>query len=62
MALRIDFMGTLIWTVVLFAALIALQYLLPGYYCLVAPVVFVIILILANRRAIKYYLIRRGYR
>ena len=62
MALKIDFMGTLIWTVVLFATLTVIRYLLPRYYCLAAPVIFVVILILANRRAIKYYLSRRAYR
>lgn len=61
MALRIDFVGTLIWTIVLIAGIQVLDYFLSGTaYCLGAIILFVVILLIANRRVIAGYLRRGG--
>lgn len=57
MALRIDFVGTLIWTIVLIVGIQILAYFLSGpAYCAGAIALFLLILVIANRRVITSYL------
>ncbi|MCD6383730.1 MAG: hypothetical protein J7L88_04645 [Thermoplasmata archaeon] len=61
MAIKIDFLGTLIWTIVLIAGIQILHRLLTGAtYCAAAIILCVAILLIANRKIIMAYF-RRGH-